>query len=687
MTAQRAPTPLTRAQLGALAALLLCAQVPLWAHIDHWIAVIGTALIAARLVFPFDRNNLRNLRRWLLPVFALAAAIGIRVEYGYFLARDPCVAFLYVLVGIKFLEARGTRDGALLVCLALFLALTQFFYAQTILAAVFSLPALLATGVALALLRSRAGANDAWRPHLRASARLILQGVPIAALLFVLFPRLAGPLWGSPLESGARTGLSESMSPGSISDLSLSDEVAFRVEFSGAPPPPSQRYWRGPVFARFDGTTWRALHKLRAGQFVPPDARPIDYTVTIEPHGKLWLFALEHPTGPPHAPSSEAPTGAPEAAIAILTYDQQLLAKAPIAQAVRYAVRSAASGGFPALADDAFDNLRLPRGNPRTIEFARDLRDRSASDRAYIAAVLDWFRNESFTYTLAPDILGRDPVDGFLFDTRRGFCEHFAGAFALLLRAAGIPSRVVTGYQGGEMNPTGEYMIVRQSDAHAWAEALLDGRWQRVDPTAAVAPSRIERGIGAALPAGERVPYLARIEMTWLKGLRLRWDGVNYHWQRSFVGFNLERQRDFLRDIGMNGAPPWRIAVLLGIAALAWGGAVLGFSLLHRSRLDAEVALWRTACRRLARAGLARRPDEGPLAYADRAAARWPARAALIKAIADRYAALRYGPTSARRAALIAQLRAGVGTLPAARVLRAASHARRPRARGDPVSF
>ena len=666
-----APVPLSRAQLGAVAALLLCAQMPLWAHIDRWIAVAGTALIAARLIFPFDRNSLRNLRRWLLPVFALAAAIGIRIEYGYFLARDPCVAFLYVLVGIKFLEARGTRDGALLVCLALFLALTQFFYAQTILAAALALPALLATGVALALLRTPASADRrAWRTQLKATARLIVQGVPIAALLFILFPRLAGPLWGSPLESGARTGLSDTMSPGSISDLSLSDEVAFRVEFSGAAPPPSQRYWRGPVFARFDGYTWRALHKLRPGQFVPPAARPIDYTVTMEPHGKLWLFALEHPTSPPRAPSPDAPVGAASDALAILTYDQQLLARTPVSQAVRYTLRSAAGGSFTAVAGDAEDSLQLPRGNPRTLEFARELRARNESDRAYIKSLLDWFRGESFVYTLSPDILDKDPVDGFLFDTRRGFCEHFAGAFALLLRAGGVPSRVVTGYQGGEMNPTGEYMIVRQSDAHAWTEVLLDGQWQRIDPTAAVAPSRIERGIGAALPAGERVPYLARIEMTWFKSLRLHWDSVNYHWQRGFVGFDLERQRDFLRDIGLKGAPPWRIAIVLSIAGFVWVIAVLRLSLLRRSRADIEVALWHVACRRLARAGVARRPDEGPLAYAERVAARWPARAALVRKIAGSYAALRYGPAAGRTAEMLAELRASVAALPTAQELR-----------------
>jgi hypothetical protein len=238
VNASKIGAPLARTQLGALAALLLCAQMPLWAHIDRWVAFAGTALVVARLVFPFDRNNLRNLRRWLLPGLALAAAIGIRVEYGYFIARDPCVAFLYVLVGIKFLEARGARDGALLVCLALFLALTQFFYAQTILAAAAAMPALLATGVALAVLRTSAGATEPWRPHLRATVRLILQGVPIAALLFVLFPRLAGPLWGSPLESGARTGLPKACRP----DRSATCRSRTRSRFASNSPARRRRH-------------------------------------------------------------------------------------------------------------------------------------------------------------------------------------------------------------------------------------------------------------------------------------------------------------------------------------------------------------------------------------------------------------------------------------------------------------
>ena len=226
--------------------------------------------------------------------------------------------------------------------------------------------------------------------------------------------------------------------------------------------------------------------------------------------------------------------------------------------------------------------------------------------------MLDWFRNEPFVYTLAPPPLEGDIVDDFLFDTRRGFCEHYAGAFVVLLRAAGIPSRVVTGYQGGEINPTGDYMIVRDSDAHAWAEALLDGVWQRFDPTAAVAPSRIESGLGAALPQEEPVPYLARLDMTWLKNLRLHWDAVNYQWQRGVVGFNVQRQHDVLRDLGLERATPWQIVALVAAMVIVWGA---GIALARPGCTRAPRPggrLWTRLGRRLARAGLPRRPARGP---------------------------------------------------------------------------
>jgi transglutaminase-like putative cysteine protease len=664
--------PLTRAQLRWLAALILCAQLPLWPYLPPWVTAVGSGLVAVRLLLPADRGVPAKMRLWLLPVLALAVALGVRANYGYFLARDPCVAFLYALLGIKFIETRSPRDGTLLACLALFLLLTRYFYGQAIGAAALSLPAVLVLGGTLAALRDSASAARGWYAPLVATARMLVQGVPLAALLFILFPRLAGPLWGAPAEAGARTGLSDRMEPGSISSLSLSDAVAFRVDFVGRVPPSAQRYWRGPVLSRFDGVQWSAsrLHGTR-----PPESGPsaIEYTVTMEPNNRPWLFALEHAAGLPRAPLDDvtAPITA-QRSLAVLTDDDQLFAATPVTQTIRYTQRSVLSDRFrSASLRDASDNLRLPHDNPRSVAFARDLRARAGSDRAFIVAVLDWFRREPFVYTLAPPLLQGDRVDDFLFDTRRGFCEHYAGAFVFLLRAAGIPARVVTGYQGGEINPDGDYLIVRDSDAHAWAEALLDGVWQRFDPTAAVAPSRIERGLGAALPQGEPVPYLARMDMTFLKALRLRWDAVNYQWQRSVVGFNLQRQRDVLRDLGLEAARPWQLVVLVGALAFAWGVALLGVSRAGRVRADPARALWLKLCRRLAHAGLPRQPSEGPLAYAARAAQRWPRWARTLERIGDTYATLRYGPADGRASRRIAALRAGLAALPSARRMRA----------------
>ncbi|MDQ2962463.1 MAG: DUF3488 and transglutaminase-like domain-containing protein, partial [Pseudomonadota bacterium] len=664
--------PLNRSQLAWLAALLVLAQLPLWTHLRLWIVIAGTGLVAARIMLPADRWPPPRLRRWLLPVLALALGVGIRWDFGYFMARDPCVAFLYVLVGIKFLEAKSPRDGGLLVCLALFLALTQFFYEQSIVSAAIALPAVLVLGGALAALRDTAAATSEWKAPLAATARMLVQGIPLAALLFFVFPRLGGPLWGTPADAGARSGLSDRMAPGAISELSLSDAVAFRVDFNGPPPPPAQRYWRGPVLSRFDGFEWSTLPQGQRGVVSASGVRAIEYTVTLEPHNRLWLFGLEHPRSLPR-PAADDPlwSSGPLRDIAVLTYDHQLLSTTPVTQAIRYTQRSTLADGFAARSDtDRRDNLQLPRRNPRTVEFARELRSRAASDRAFIAEVLGWFRKESFVYTLAPPLLEGDTVDAFLFDTRRGFCEHYAGAFVVLLRAAGIPARVVTGYQGGEINPNGGYMIVRDSDAHAWAEALIDGAWKRFDPTAAVAPSRVERGLGAALPQGEPVPYLARLDMTWLKSLRLHWDAVNYQWQRGVVGFNLERQRDLLRDFGLDRARPWQIVAFVAAVAFVWALAILGLAHARHARSDPVVALWSQVCRRLGRAGLPRRPEEGPLAYAQRAASRWPQWGALLQRIGETYAALRYGPNDGMRPELIATLRWGITALPSVRTMR-----------------
>ena len=669
---------LTSAQIGWLGALLLAAQLPQAPHLPIWVALTGVLLVIVRLVV-LRQDRQRPLApppripSWTLVLFAVAAAFAVRSSFGYLSGRDPSVAFLYILVAIKFLETRTIRDGTLLVCLSCFLLITPFFYGQSMLAAIAVFPAIVLVGATLDAMTdgSGSGAPGAARgAALRRSGLMILQGAPIAVLLFLLFPRLAAPLWGLPSDHSAQTGLSETMEPGQISELSLSDDVAFRVDFDGPVPPSRERYWRGPVLSRFDGRTWTAGSFQYGGAPMPADDGAVSYTVTLEPSDRIWMFALDLPSAIPRA---EAGAGGP---IALLTRDQQLLSRSPITQPLRYMQQSIMRSSYPANPRfDAPANLRLPDRNPRTRQLAQQLRAQYPDDRQLVAAVLTWFNRENFIYTMAPPLLKDDTADEFLFDTRRGFCEHYASAFVVLLRSAGIPARVVTGYQGGAMNPRGNYMIVRQSDAHAWAEVLIDGRWQRYDPTAAVSPSRIENGLGGALPSGERVPFLARLEASWMKNLRLTWDALNHDWQRNVVGFNYQRQRSLWREWRLDTLPPWQTAAMAAAALFAWAGLLAGWLLFRRRRQERALVLWDDLCRRLARAGLPRQGHEGPVAFALRAAQRWPQFAIAFAAIGQSFATLRYGNVAAprQRDALVATLKRAIEVLPAPAALRQAT--------------
>ncbi len=675
--AQPTAPALSLSQIRWIGALLIAAQLPQAPWLPAWIAVFGITLVALRMLFA-TRDARRpqapptRIPSWALVVFAFAAAWFVRVSYGGHLAgRDPSVAFLFILVGIKFLEARTRRDGTLLACLAMFMLITPFLANQSAWAALAMLPALVILGATLEAL-ARTAPLTAPRAAMKRSALLIAQGIPLAALLFVLFPRLSAPLWGLPQDYAAQTGLSDTMSPGMISELSQSDAVAFRVDFDGTPPPPAMRYWRGPVLTRFDGRTWSSIPQR--GEAAPVDASAsIRYTVTLEPSFKPWLFALEQAAGLPDITGGADDPGARNVQ---LTADRQLVTRLPIREVTRYVQRSTLDAQFASASDNDVRLARaLPPGNPRSKALATELRVRHADDREYAAAILTMFHDEAFVYTLTPPLLPTDPVDMFLFDERRGFCEHFASAFTFLLRAGGIPARVVTGYQGGEINPRGGYMIVRQSDAHAWTEAYIDGQWRRYDPTAAVAPNRIERGLSSAVAAGEPVPLFARLESGWLKNIQLTIDALNHAWERDVIGFNQSRQRELWRDLRLNADnAPW---VVGGLAAVigAWGAAVLAWMAWRRRQEAREVLLWQAACARLAAAGLPRLPHEGPLDYAARAAARWPQFGIAFNAIAESYASLRYGavePGSKASDALLATLARAVDVLPAPRALRAA---------------
>lgn len=642
-----------QAQLGRREVLwvlvgIVLVSLPHAAHLPVWLSTSVLALWLWRLAVALG---------WLPPpgkalLLALVTACGSAIlgAYHTLFGREAGVAMLTLMLALKLMEMRGRRDAVLTVFLGLFVALTHFLYGQGIALALYLFGV---AGLFIAALAALTQPRLSPRQALATASSLIVQALPLMLLLFLLFPRLSGPLWGLPKDAhGAMTGLSETMTPGSISQLVQSDAVAFRAEFTGPPPPPSQRYWRGPVLEVFDGRSWLPFRGSDGAASVEPRGTALAYTLTLEPHGKPWVFALDLADSrslPRH--TRLAPNG-------------QLLAQQAIDRRARFALIALPGArldraGEP---DSLLRALTLPaHGNPRTRELAKRLRGDNPDDRALVRAALDLFRREPFHYTLHPPLLEADGVDGFLFETRRGFCEHYAGAFTFLMRAAGVPARVVTGYQGGEFNRLAGYLIVRQSDAHAWSEVWLEGEgWVRVDPTAAVAAERIEQGLAAALPAGEPLPLLMRAQAPWLKTLRLQWDALNNRWNQWVIGFDQEQQIALMARLGL-GIVSWRELAWMLVAALTLGMAlIIALAVRARPRRDAVQAAWERFCHTLARAGLARAPNEGPLDYAERVAAQRPDLALPVRRIADHYARLRYGPPASddALAALIAAVRA-----------------------------
>jgi len=635
-----APPPRSGSMLSLLAAILVV-SAPHAQRLPPWVSAFVLALMGWRMLAA--QRDWRLPSRWLLVSVAVIAGAGVILTYGPLLGRDASIALLAVMTALKCLELRTQRDANVVICLGYFLTITNFLYSQTIPTALFMAAVLLwltATGV---------GLQDRSRRLLplqlgRTAALLMLQAVPLMVVLFLLFPRVQGPVFGFPQATSAGvTGLSETMSPGDLASLSLSDEVAFRVDFHSQAPKPAELYWRGPVLWEFDGRTWRlgAAAALGARAYETSGAA-VRYTVTLEPHHTRWLFAVDLPaTLPPNA---------------TLTTDYQLLAMRPVRVRERYEVTSYPSFrlGVNERAEALQRALRLPRSsNPRARELARRLRAAANSDREVVAAALNLFRTQLFFYTLTPPPLGLDPVDEFLLETRRGFCEHFASSFVFLMRAAGVPARVVTGYQGGEMNPLGGYLIVRQAQAHAWAEVWLEGAgWTRVDPTAAVSPARIEVGIAAAVPRSDPLPLGLRGDFRLLTHLRNTMDSITNTWNQWVLGYTPERQVRLLSRVGV-GAPSWKSLTAMLVAAAGLVLLVLTALTLHRLRRDRGDSVQRAYlafCRKLARAGIARADSEGPLAFARRVCTGYPPLASAVEDITDRYIALRYGSAPAASA-------------------------------------
>ena len=639
--------------IRALIALLFLAQLPHVLHLPLWVSLLGAGIVSMRFA-ALRHPDKRYLKRLLSPLaitaVAITAAIVIRLQYGYFLGRDPSVAFLFLLVAAKSAELKRPSDATLLLCLAAFLLLTQYFYSQSILSALVTLPAVIALGHALAILRDPHN-PVASKVQVKLIGKLLLQGAPLAALLFIVFPRLPGPLWSLPEDAMATTGLSDSMDPGSIANLIQSPTVAFRVDFDETPPPNALRYWRGPVLTNFDGKRWSkgrratevpiSMHRsvnLETNNIDP--AETVDYTVTLQPHKQRWLFALDNPVSLPQTGLISDENK--DSTVARLLADGQLISNDPVRQVLRYRQSSSLSNRLVPLQRPTTDSLQLAGKNSKTTSLARQMRQHAGSDAAFAQNVLNHFNENPFHYTLKPQLLGDAPVDEFMFQTRSGFCEHYAAAFVVMMRSVGIHSRIVTGYQGGEMNE--DYMIVRQSDAHAWTEAFIDGAWHRYDPTAAVAPSRVERGVASALPVGDTLPRMARINGGWIKDMQLRWDSMNHQWQRLVVDFDNDSQASLLNNLGLPKPALWQITAGVMAAAAFWCFAVLGLPAIAAAKLPETERAWQRLCRLLARRGIIRENAETPEEFLTRVANAYPTQAQRLRQLQQAFTEIRFGP-------------------------------------------
>ncbi len=584
----------------AVSLSFVVAMFPHFFHLPLWVS--GFALMALAWRGAQARGWLWAMPKWLLVPLVLVGGISVFAQYWTIVGREPGLALLTVMASFKFLESKTHRDILILVFLCYFLLATHFLFGQTIYIAVYMFIALIIITTTLVSINQR-DENVVLSDRLKVASRLIVLSIPIMIILFILVPRIPGPIWGITQEQrGGVTGLSDSMSPGQISDLITSNEVAFRVKFDTDIPSQEQLYWRGPVMVNFNGRTWKqAKHRELNSLNLTQTSNPSRYTVTLEPHGKNWLFGLDIPTQ--ILPDS------------YMSSEYQLTSNKAINDLKRYSLESTLQ--YRLEVNESFDYLMLAsqfpdNSNPKTWALGQQWAEQFDSDFSIVQQALQMFRNQDYVYTLQPPLLGQNSSDEFLFSTRRGFCEHYASSFALLMRAAGIPSRIVTGYQGGEYNEVGEYLIVRQSDAHAWTEVWIDDLgWIRVDPTAAVSPDRIESGLDQALndtlanfKIGKRNPLIGQ--------LLYNWDNIQRSWNEWVLNYDPRKQARFLNQLGL-GIQSWGdmvIALVICLMLITGGYWMVGWYRDRPAKPAEYELLINRLLKKLARSGYQRQPSE-----------------------------------------------------------------------------
>ena len=650
----RPASAIATAPLVAVEAGLMLAAAPLFTRITGWVIALFFAACGARLLM-----NRRAARLPALPVKVVLFGLGgggIFATYGAFIGIEPGLSLLLLLVSLKLIETNTVRDFQVIALLGWFLVLCDLFFTQAFGLWLYVSAVFVLLTAALVLFHRGAGAGGAGHSA-RLGGWLLLQAVPLIVLLFVFFPRSRQQFLQFSQSLVASGGMSDRLEPGRIASLALGQEVVFRADFpDGNIPSMSVMYWRAGVLWRGDGLTW-----VR-GPLLRPESRlgqlggaTIRQRIMLQPHGASWLYALDRP-------ATEVP-GASYMAGGFLQSER------PVLKQKQYEVISRPDNRETTLpAEQRQETMRKPaRISPQLQTLVTRWRTAHPDDRALVEGALRYFRTERFTYTLEPGTYGAEALDEFLFSRRAGFCEHYAAAFATLMRVAGIPSRVVIGYHGGEYNARGRYVIVRQSDAHAWCEVWIKGDgWLRVDPTDVIAPDRLTSGLAsylenraAANPANAPPSAAATGWREIRRDVRLVWDNLNYQWDLRVLGFDEDNQRTFLATIGFGDFRWAELLVTLAIgAALLLGGLGLWQRRPGRPRSDAVSRSYARFCGSLAAAGLPREPWEGPLHFGERAAAHFATHAAAIREIAALYTRLRYAPAPPPPAAFLRAVRA-----------------------------
>jgi transglutaminase-like putative cysteine protease len=579
--------------------------------------------------WPVASRGIR-LAVFIVGMGAVLMFAGLRFDGGDF------IALLAVMAGIKPLEIRSRRDSMVTVFLAYFLTITSLFVFENLSMTLYLFVSVWTTTGVLIHVNDPTGAIGR---QLRLSARLIVVAVPLMVLLFLFFPRLSGSFWGSPLAGQSRSGFSSSLRIGDVSRLVLVDEPAFSVAFDSPVPDAARRYWRGIVFQRFDGAGWYPADRQASRQGSVRGTDLSRYTVILEPHGQRHLFVLDLPV-----------TANP---VATIMDDHTLKARRPIWQRFHYGATSFLDSQQNSDEDPGVAYLQLPSNrNPQTIALGSLWAQVHGDPESVVAAALAYFKENGFSYTLRPDRLGLQAVDDFLFVSRKGCCEHFATAFTVLMRAAGVPARIVGGYQGGRWNALGGFLTVRYSDAHVWCEVWLTGQgWVRVDPTFAVAPDRIDAGIERALAGEELLWFLGRARGDLLARLtetvRQTWEAVNTRWNVWFMGFSAEDQIALLRQMGLSAGRPggWLLVMLLPPLFVA--GVILLGGLRKRDNPkpleDKVLTVYGRFLDKMASVGTPKASHQGPSDFGRLVRSRHPALERDVDAIIGCYIGLRYG--------------------------------------------